>query len=134
MREKFMRMMYGRYGMDPYARFLSVLTWILLIVAIVTRRSVGPYFILAAFALILYNYFRIFSKNIYKRSQENTKYLQLKQRVKTSWTGLRNRIRQRKEYAFFRCPNCKILTRVPRGRGKIEITCPKCHTQFIRKT
>ena len=66
--------------------------------------------------------FRMLSRNTYKRYQENRKYLTLVERLKD------------REHRYFDCPRCRQPVRVPRGKGKIAITCPKCREKFIKKT
>ena len=78
--------------------------------------------------------FRIFSRNVYKRRQENQKYLRMTSGVRGYFRGLRERWSQRKDYKFYRCPSCHTLLRVPRGKGKIKLVCRKCGTSFIKKT
>ena len=69
-----------------------------------------------------------------KRYSENLKYLSYQNRV-TTWFGKQQvRFKQRKDYHYYRCPQCGQQLRVPRGRGKISITCPKCGHQFIKKS
>ena len=85
-------------------------------------------------AAIVYSYFRILSRNTRKRYSENLKYLSYQNRV-TTWFGKQQvRFKQRKDYHYYRCPQCGQQLRVPRGRGKISITCPKCGHQFIKKS
>ena len=76
---------------------------------------------------MVYAYFRILSKKVYKRTQENKKYLGAINMTKTRW-------KQRKTHKFYRCPKCKTWLRVPKGRGKITITCVKCSTKFDKRT
>ncbi len=74
------------------------------------------------------------SRNTRKRYSENLKYLSYQNRV-TTWFGKQQvRFKQRKDYHYYRCPQCGQQLRVPRGRGKISITCPKCGHQFIKKS
>lgn len=75
-----------------------------------------------SYALMGWAIFRTFSRNTYKRYQENRKYLMLVQRLKD------------REHRYFDCPRCRQQVRVPRGKGKIAISCPKCKEKFIRKT
>ena len=78
--------------------------------------------ILVSYVLIAWSFFRMLSRNTYKRYQENRKYLQLVERIKD------------REHRYYDCPRCRQPVRVPRGKGKIAITCPKCREKFIRKT
>jgi uncharacterized paraquat-inducible protein A len=71
---------------------------------------------------------------VYRRRQENYRYLNIKNRV-TGWFRKRiKRIRDSRTHRFFRCPGCGVDVRVPRGKGKIEITCTRCRKVFIRKS
>ncbi len=117
------RFMYGRYGMDTLNRILSAVVFFILIVTLFL--SGYPRLILSGlgFLLLAYIYFRMFSRNIYKRSKENEKVVQFF-----------NRIKNIPKYRYFKCPTCKVKIRVPRHKGKIEITCPKCRGRFIKKT
>ncbi|MBQ5484545.1 MAG: zf-TFIIB domain-containing protein, partial [Lachnospiraceae bacterium] len=82
---------------------------------------------LLGLAVLGYGYFRMMSKNVGKRYLENQKYLQITDRMK-------NFFYNHKTYRFYKCPTCKQKVRVPRGHGKIEITCPKCRGTFIRRS
>jgi uncharacterized paraquat-inducible protein A len=74
------------------------------------------------------------SRNTQKRIQENYAFYALRNRVMQRWNGWKQQFAQRKTHCFFRCPQCRQRVRVPRGRGKIAITCPRCHTEFIKKS
>ena len=79
-------------------------------------------------------YFRMFSRNLAKRHAENQKFLNFRYERTVGWNRFKKRTAQRKDYRFFKCPSCKQRVRVPRGHGKIEITCPKCRTCFVKKS
>ena len=131
MKEKFYRFMQGRNGVDELARMHSWLVLILLLVGMFTRIGL---FSLLALGLLIYMYFRVFSKNISKRYTENQKYLY----YRSKWQNRRERMKkehaQKGAYKFFSCPGCKQRVRVPKGRGKICITCPKCKMEFVKRT
>ena len=117
------RFMSGRYGMD---KLNSVILWSS--VAVVFISLFVPN-VLARLALTAISYllmgwavFRCFSRNTYKRYRENRRFLMLIDRVKD------------REHKYYDCPRCRQPVRVPRGKGKIAITCPKCKEKFIRKT
>ena len=125
-REKLTRFMMGRYGQDQFGKFINLVTLIVLGVSIVLSflSKVASYiFYTIALALMVYSYYRMLSKQIYKRAAENRKFLQIKDLLK-----------QTKTHCFFQCPKCKTKVRVPKGKGKICITCPKCAEKFIKKT
>lgn len=136
MREKLQRFMVGRYGADELGKALNALALLCLLVSMFVSRVPGLYSLLysAGFLLLIYNCYRMFSKNAAKRYAENQKYRNLRYRAVTKWDAAKERFAQRKTYRFFRCPGCKQRVRVPRGRGKICITCPRCKREFIKKS
>lgn len=123
--------MQGRYGTDDYTKFLIVVSLIFILLENITSYS---FFSVIGLGLLVYGYFRVLSKNPPKRWRENQSYLKQKRKVinrisKLNWTW-----KQRKQYRFYKCPSCKQKVRVPKGKNKINITCPSCSTQFIKKT
>ena len=134
MRERFARFMAGRNGNDQFNFFLLVADVVLLLLSTVFARRLGGLLYPLVLILLGYSYFRMLSRNIYKRREENARYLQRKAKV-TAWFRLRKeRWVQRREYKFFTCPSCRAVMRVPRGRGKIKIVCRKCGSSFIGKS
>lgn len=131
MKEKFIRFMAGRYGADQLSRFLSFLALALIVLNLFFRSKV--LWVLGIAALIL-TYVRMFSKNFEKRRRENERYLRLKYQLTGSVRNWADRLKQRRDYVFFRCPSCRAMLRVPRGKGKIRVTCRKCGNAFERKT
>ena len=131
LRMKFMRFMQGRNGVDQLAQFLNVIVMILLIISIFTKNVILDW---VPFILMGYMYFRIFSKNIPKRSMENQKFCNMRYDFAVKKNKWVKEWEQRKIYRFFRCPMCHQKVRVPKGRGKICITCPKCRQEFIRRS
>lgn len=130
MKEKFYRFMQGRYGGDQLSRFLMILT----VVCMVLSLFGADFFYIIGFALLIYSYFRIFSKNIYKRRSENAIHLKYEYKVRQFWATWKRDMTQRKTHHIYRCPSCRQKIRVPRGKGKIEIRCPKCNQTFIKKS
>lgn len=134
MKERIAKFMAGRYGNDQLGRALLILDVILLLLASIFSKTLGGLFTPLAVALLVFIYYRMLSKNIYKRQEENGKYLRLKYKVTARLNVVKERWVQRKEYKFFTCPSCRATLRVPRGRGKIKIVCRKCGTSFVGKS
>jgi LSD1 subclass zinc finger protein len=134
MREKLIRFMTGRNGADNLSRAVSFISIALLVIGLFTDVEVSRVLWVFAVLGVGYVYFRIFSRNVYKRQAENRKYLNMTAGARAYFRGLKERWSQRKDYKFFRCPSCRTLLRVPRGKGKIKLVCRKCGTSFIRKT
>lgn len=128
---KIMRFMQGRNGIDQYSQFLNGVVLILFLISILTRSTFLGW---APFVLMGYMYFRIFSKNIPKRSMENQKFCNMRYDLSIKINKMKKQWEQRKIYRFFHCPMCKQKVRVPKGRGKICITCPKCREEFVRRS
>lgn len=126
-----MQFMQGRYGADQMGQMLSAVSMVFLIISLFSRNQ--AWFLLAVIGIV-YNYFRMFSKNISKRYAENQKYLKMTVGIRRKLASWKSQLAQRKIYHIYRCPGCKQKIRVPRGRGKIEIRCPKCNTRFVKKS
>ena len=118
------RFMYGRYGMDSLSKTIFILSLILLLLSSVTRIS---FLYAIALVLLIWGYFRVFSKNIAKRRRELSVYTGKANLIKSRW-------RDRKTHRYFRCRACKQWLRVPKGKGKIQITCRKCGVKMQKKT
>ena len=115
--------MMGRYGTDKLNTAILLTGVVMCLVTLFTKNAfLDMLLTLLAYGLMFWAIFRSFSRNTYKRYQENRKYLQLMDRVKD------------RQHRYFNCPRCRQVVRVPRGKGKIAITCPKCREKFIRKT
>ena len=128
--QKFQQFMYGRYGGDTFSL-------VLLVIALVLSLIGGLFFwpvTLLADVVYIYVLFRMFSKNIPARQREYYAFLKVWEPVKKWFRFQKQKFDQRGTYRYFKCPNCKQQLRAPRGRGKIEVTCQKCHTVFRTKT
>ena len=135
MRAWFTRMMAGRNGPDHLNRFLSVVFLILSVCSMFVRNPrLASVLYTLSMALFVYVMFRMLSRNIYRRQQENGAYLRERYKITSWWNGLRDRWAQRKDYRFYKCPSCRTRLRVPRGKGKLNIVCRKCGTSFQRRT
>ncbi len=111
-------------------RFLLIVA----LVMVVLSMFGVPFTYLLGLVCMVYAYFRMFSRNIYKRQAENGKYLKYEYKVKQKFAAFKRDMKQRKTHHIYRCPFCKQKIRVPRGRGRIEIRCPKCSQTFIKRS
>ena len=117
------RFMAGRYGTDRLNMVIlcaglgaSVLSMLIPV------QPLNLIFWALSYGLMIWAIFRSLSRNTYKRYQENRKFLQLYNRFSD------------RQHRYFDCPKCRQTVRVPRGKGKISITCPKCREKFVKKT
>lgn len=134
-KDRFIRFMYGRYGVDQYSKFLLGVSIVLCILNIFIPSGFFKLALVAIFwALLIFSYYRIFSKKIYKRAAENEKYLRKTDKIRRKLNSKKSEWANRNVYKYYSCPNCKQRIRVPKGRGKIKIRCPKCGTEFIKKS
>lgn len=149
----FRRMMYGRYGVDQLGWVLCGSYFLCRLLYLMTHWIFWSYLELA---LMIFCFYRIFSRNISKRQAENEKMLSIWHRISQSSRGVSHgtsggfsavgtaihnqvyswtkRVKDLPTHRTFACPQCRQKLRVPRGRGKIEIACPRCGTNFVRKT
>lgn len=131
MREKFQRFMWGRYGYDDLNRVLMITALVCMVLSLFPR---GHIFYLIAGVAMAYSYFRMFSRNIAKRSRENQWFMNKTAKVRKLFGKKEREWQQSRQYHIYKCPKCRQKIRVPRGRGRIAITCRKCGTEFIKKS
>lgn len=134
---KFQRFMIGRYGIDKLWTVLLISSMILVIIAnILFRFSKVAYYAVTFLqtALIVFAFFRVFSKNIEARRIENNSWLKFSGKIKQSFFFSKNKFKQRRTHKFVKCKKCKKTLRLPRRKGKINVTCPHCSNQFIVNT
>lgn len=135
MKEKIGRFMAGRYGNYKLNQFMMAVFLGCAVLNLFVRNAyVSTVLNSWECLLILLVYIRMFSRNISKRYAENQKYLALENRLRRFWGQKRYLIQQRKEYHIYKCPGCKQKIRIPRGKGKISIRCPKCGEEFIKNS
>jgi hypothetical protein len=122
-KQAFLRFMMGRYGSDKLNMWILGAGFICSILSVFIPLA-GVQLVLSACStvLLIWAIFRMFSRNTYKRYQENRRFLAMLERIKD------------KNHRYFRCPRCRQQVRVPKGKGKIMITCPKCKEKFQKKT
>lgn len=135
MRERFVRFMAGRNGNDQLNIFLLSVAIVLAVISVFFRSgNLGSLLTTASLVLLAYVYFRMLSRNVYKRREENGKFMRLRYNMEGKLRAARERWVQRKDYKFFNCPSCRTNLRVPRGKGRIKIVCRKCGTSFMGKS
>lgn len=125
------KFMIGRYGPDQLSVALLFLSLLLSIVFIFFPATILRYIIYLPFIMFL---LRVLSKNISRRRSENTKFLKFWAPIAAWFSKKQYRLKDSKTNKYYNCPSCKQTVRVPKGKGKIKIICPKCKTEFIKKT
>lgn len=138
MKEKFIRFMSGRYGSDNLSKFILTVAIICIVLQMVLAPVSGflsRLFYWLVLILLAINIFRMFSRNTVARYKENCKYVTIKLKVIGFFKGLVGKgPAVDRSHKIFKCPSCSQKVRVPRGRGRIAITCPKCRTQFVKRS
>ena len=131
MRQRFNNFMMGRYGPDHLyvALFAVGIT-----IGIFGRVLRWPFLVYAGYLPLGFAVYRFFSRNITKRRAENDRFLYFWAPVRYRLKNFKDRMKSSKTHRFFKCPNCKNMLRVPKGKGKIQITCPKCGERFEKRS
>ena len=115
--------MAGRYGTDRLNMVILCAGLVASLLSVwVSVTPLNLIFWALSYGLMIWAIFRSLSRNTYKRYQENRKFLQFFDRLKD------------RQNRYFDCPKCRQMVRVPRGKGKIAITCPRCKEKFVKKT
>lgn len=128
---KMQSFMYGRYGFDELSQFLMRIAFVCIIAGLFIYPG---FFCGLAMALYLITMLRTYSKNTAKRQREREAYLRMTNPVR-NWFGLQKRkFSERKTHRYYKCNQCKTSLRVPKGKGKIKIRCPKCGAEIVKKT
>lgn len=133
MREKLQRFMYGRYGVD---RLSKAMIWAAFACCIVSMLLVGKLGTISSLlyygglVLMIYSYVRVFSRNIQKRYAQNQAYERWLAKLKK----IPYNLKQLKTHHIYKCTSCGQKIRIPRGKGRIEITCPRCKNRFIKNS
>ncbi|MCI1955032.1 MAG: hypothetical protein LKJ21_01490 [Oscillospiraceae bacterium] len=136
------RAMAGRHGGDQLSVALLVLYCLLMVFSRIFR---SPLLYLLAFAVLIWSIWRMLSRNHEQRWKENAWFLNwwkpawnwmrgLARRFRSAQERAAAKARDRSIYRYFQCPKCRSTLRVPKGKGKIVITCPVCHTEFTKRT
>lgn len=136
------RVMAGRHGGDQLSVAMLVLYCLLMILSNIFR---SPILYLLAFALLIWSLFRMLSRSHEQRWKENAWFLKwwtpvwnwmrgISSNFKAAQNMAAMKARDRDVCRYYKCPKCKSALRVPKGKGKIVITCPVCHTEFTKRT
>ena len=126
-RDRILRFMYGRYGVDALYRFLTVLLFALIFVNMFIR-SIALSII--TWGLLIFTIYRVFSRNIYRRSPENAKYLKVENSVVNFFKLQKGKLRDRNTHVYRKCPSCRAVLRFPKRKGEHTAVCPKCGKTF----
>lgn len=134
LKERLYRFMYGRYGVDELSKFSL---WVLIAISVI-EFFIGPFVlrfsvILLRAVLTVWVIFRMFSKNICKRQNENFAFLRIKRKIKEFFQYLSNKWKYRKTHVYKKCPSCKSKLKLPRKKGSHTVRCPKCSNNFSVK-
>lgn len=130
-KDKIRKFMIGRYGQDELGKFILSLALILLIINLFVKTAALS---AAALVLIIYSYYRIFSRDVRARYAENKKFLTSLDPLRRKFFSSKNKYDNRKVYKYIKCPKCKFEMKVPKNKGKIRVTCKKCGEKFIVKS
>lgn len=122
--------MRGRYGMDELSKTLLITAFISAVLSV----FLGRVFYTVSLLLVLFVYLRMLSTNYEKRYKENLAYVDLKNRIQEKIKREKRIWQQKKTHHIFICPQCKQKIRIPKGHGKVVVTCPKCKFEFQRRS
>lgn len=129
--EWFRKFMTGRYGMDQLNFGIFGASIVVAFISMFFHNGLISIF---SWILFILYFFRVFSKNTAKRYKENELFLTYLRPLQGWFNKKKSRLKDSKTHKYFTCPNCKQTIRVPKGKGKISISCPKCRNEFIKKT
>ncbi len=130
MRNAIQRFMYGRYGSDQLGYFLLAVYLVFVLLAGLTDVALLN---LVGEVAVVYALFRMLSRNVVRRREENAKFLR-KADPAIKWFRLQKTMRKDKDHRYFKCPSCAQYLRVPKGKGKITVTCRSCGAVFQEKS
>lgn len=131
MKDKIYNFMRSRYGNDQLSSFLTWAGLILILIDLFAKTGIFYFLGLVAF---IYGYIRIFSKQYEKRASQNRWFLEHTVGVRNFFKRIKKSKEAGKDYRIFTCPKCEQMIRIPKGKGRIEIRCPKCGNTFIKKS
>lgn len=126
-RERIAGFMAGRYGTDRLYHFLLAICFILIIINLFAS---SLFLSLLEMSLFAYTFYRVMSRNIYKRQQENEKFIKFIDKPKKFFNLQKCKVRDRETHVYRRCPSCKNNLRLPKEKGKHTVVCPCCKNRF----
>lgn len=130
LKNRLARFMYGRYGNDNLNRALLAVYVILAVTGMFLRGAAKTLVLFAGLVTAIIIFSRMLSKNIYKRSAENKRFLAIKAKVQNFFALRKSMWRDRKTHSYKKCPYCKAVLRLPKKRGEHRVDCPKCKREF----
>lgn len=129
--EKISHMMDGRYGFDDLSKALSITAIVLMFLGYLPHMQ---WISVLTWIVLIWSIFRGMSRNIFKRQEELNTYNRIRKKIADKLSLWKTIWKERKTHVFFKCKNCGAVLRVPKGRGEIIVTCPKCKSKIDRKT
>ncbi len=130
-KEKLAAFMYGRYGVDALSKFMLIVYVALAVVLIFVKNAIMYYGLqVISLALCILIFWRMFSRNLTKRTAENERYLRIKKGVKERIFLQRNKWKYRKTHVYRKCPHCGVQIKLRRVPGDHKCACPKCGDSF----
>lgn len=123
--------MQGRYGTDDFYKFLF---WVALIGIVINWFFKSQLLSFAVTLILVYAMYRVLSKNHSARYAENQRYLQVTAKIRYWFDQQKKLMEERKYHHIYTCPKCRQKIRIPKGKGKIMIRCPKCHHEFQKRS
>ena len=130
LRERFARFMIGRHGIDRLYYFLLAISTILIVINLFVKAPYSYIILLAESAVFAFAIFRVFSRNLYKRQQENEKFIKFIDKPKKFFNLQKCKRRDKKTHVYKKCPSCKNNLRLPKQKGKHTVVCPCCKNRF----
>jgi hypothetical protein len=125
------RMMAGRYGVDQLSNAIFIMSIIVILASILLESSILN---TVGIVMLIVGYMRMFSRNINSRYTENQKFMNFYKSIFGKYKGYNSQLGSMWKYKYFKCPNCNQRLRVPKGKGRLNVKCPKCKNSFVRRT
>jgi DNA-directed RNA polymerase subunit RPC12/RpoP len=131
MKERIARFMQGRYGIDQLGQCLNAILMAVILISIFVRSRWLEAIIIILF---VFSYSRIFSRNYSRCSAQNQWFLNKTEGIRRFFGKQKSYQNMKKEYHIYKCRKCGQKIRIPKGKGRIIVTCPKCGHEFQKKS